>query len=81
VWDDPYEFRLDRKVNPHLGFGAGPHYCIGAMISRAALTILFEVMAEHVESFEIVGEPTHLTSNWINGMTRMDVVAHQGARP
>lgn len=81
VWDDPYDFRLNRTANPHLGFGAGPHYCIGAQISRSALTILFEVLAKHVERFEIVGEPTHLTSNWINGMTRMDVVAHRGARP
>jgi cytochrome P450 len=80
VWDDPYEFRLDRTVNPHLGFGAGPHYCIGAQVSRAALTVLFKILAEHVERFEIADEPTHLTSNWINGMTRMDLVVHLRAR-
>jgi cytochrome P450 len=79
VWDDPYDFRLDRAANPHLGFGAGAHYCIGAQVSRAALTVLFEILAEHVERFEITGEPTHLTSNWINGMTRMDLAVHLGA--
>ncbi|GAA4760766.1 MULTISPECIES: cytochrome P450 [Streptomyces] len=80
VWDDPYEFRIDRGSNPHLGFGVGPHYCIGALVSRAALTVLFEILAEHVERFELPEEPRHLTSNWINGMARMDVVLHLGER-
>jgi cytochrome P450 len=76
VWDDPYEFRLDRDSNQHLAFGVGAHYCIGAILSRAALTMLFEILADHVERFELAEEPTHLTSNWINGIARMNMVVH-----
>src|SRR5699024_6502671 len=32
VWDDPFEFRIDRDPNPHLGFGVGEHYCLGAAL-------------------------------------------------
>jgi cytochrome P450 len=33
VYPDPLEFRLDR-AGTHLGFGAGPHYCVGAPLAR-----------------------------------------------
>jgi cytochrome P450 len=43
VFPDPHEFRLGRP-GTHLGFGAGPHYCVGAPLARlearAALSAL-----------------------------------------
>ena len=73
VWSDPFEFRLDRTPSTHLGFGVGPHYCIGAQVSKAALSIVFGVLARHVRGFSLAAEPTQIVSNWINGMTRMEL--------
>ena len=46
VFDAPETLRLDRAPNPHLGFGAGIHFCVGASLARAeartALPRLFE---------------------------------------
>lgn len=71
VFDDPYSFRLDRRPNPHLGFGAGPHFCVGTHLSRAALAMLVGRLLRPGMVVEPVGEPTHLRSNWINGLTHL----------
>ncbi|WP_232233937.1 cytochrome P450 [Micromonospora chokoriensis] len=73
VFDDPYTFDIDRRPNRHLGFGGGPHYCIGAPMSRLALTLLFEELVRRYAGFELTGPPTHLRSNWINGLVSLPV--------
>lgn len=81
VWSDPFEFRLNRRPATHLGFGVGPHYCIGAQVSRAALSIVFGILARRVREFALVGEPVHIVSNWINGMTGLDLTFEPAGRP
>ncbi|NIP95555.1 MAG: cytochrome P450, partial [Akkermansiaceae bacterium] len=40
VFEAPEEVRLDRKPNPHLTFGAGPHLCLGAAHMRLIMRLL-----------------------------------------
>jgi cytochrome P450 len=42
VFDCADEFDINRKPNPHLGFGQGAHYCLGANLARLELRVLFE---------------------------------------
>jgi len=47
IFNEPEEFNITRKLNTSLAFGAGPHFCAGAWISRCligevALPLLFE---------------------------------------
>jgi cytochrome P450 len=52
VFDDPDTLRLDRSPNPHLAFGNGIHYCLGAplarMEARVALPIALDTLPEVV---------------------------------
>jgi len=41
VFDAPDELRIDRDPNPHLGFGIGTHYCLGANLARAEIGVVF----------------------------------------
>ena len=40
IFEKPNEFRLDRDVTQSISFGAGPHFCAGAWISK---TLIAEV--------------------------------------
>jgi cytochrome P450 len=42
VFERPDEFRIDRDPNPHLAFGIGPHYCLGANLAKLELKVVFE---------------------------------------
>ena len=42
VFDDPFEFDIDREKKTHIGFHAGPHRCIGSHLARIELEIFWE---------------------------------------
>jgi cytochrome P450 len=81
MFERPYEFDPDRSPNSHIGFGNGPHYCIGAPLSRLALTMLLEELAANVEEIQPTGPLTHLYSNWVNGIVSMPVLAKPRRSP
>jgi cytochrome P450 family 142 subfamily A polypeptide 1 len=42
VFDRPDELILDRSPNPHLAFGIGPHFCLGANLARMEVKTVFQ---------------------------------------
>ena len=42
VFDAPDELLVDRNPNPHVAFGIGTHYCLGANLARAEVRVVFE---------------------------------------
>ncbi len=75
VFDDPYRFDIRRSPNDHLTFGAGRHVCLGASLARLEVRVVFEELLKRVDSIEILGEPTRLRSNFINGIKHLPVRA------
>ncbi|MCK0188921.1 cytochrome P450 [Arenibacter sp. F20364] len=53
VFENPNEIVLDRKINPHVGFGFSHHNCLGATHARQILKILLNTLATKVGSIEI----------------------------
>ncbi|HZP28008.1 MAG TPA: cytochrome P450 [Acidimicrobiia bacterium] len=66
VFDDPFAFRVERRPNPHLAFGFGEHFCMGAQLARAELEVMFGVLLTRLRSFELCG-PVERLSSIING--------------
>ncbi len=54
VFENPNEIILDRKLNPHVGFGFSHHKCLGATHARQILKVLLKVLTRSVESIQIL---------------------------
>ena len=54
VFDDPTVIRLDRRPNPHVAFGFGPHLCLGAAHSRTVMKALLGTLCRRVGGMELV---------------------------
>ena len=67
VFADADSVVLDRDPNPHLSFGAGPHFCVGAVLARLELRCLLTVMARRVSSIAVTGREEHRRSNFLHG--------------
>ncbi|MCF3121562.1 cytochrome P450 [Streptomyces arenae] len=73
VFPDPYRFDPARTGNRHIAFGFGPHYCLGASVARITLRLFFEEAFALVDTWELAGEPRHLASNFVAGLTALPV--------
>ncbi len=73
VFEDPDVFRVDRKPNPHLGFGIGEHFCLGANLARLELRVIFRMLAERLEAIELAGEYERVRSSFLGGVKRMPI--------
>ncbi len=56
VFEDPDALRLDRKPNPHMGFGSGRHACLGAAHARGIMRALIAQLARQPMHLGIVEE-------------------------
>ena len=52
VFDAPEEVRLDRRPNPHVAFGFGPHLCLGAAHARLVVRSLLKTLCNRVARIE-----------------------------
>jgi cytochrome P450 len=73
VFADPDRFLIDRRPNPHLCFGVGPHHCVAALLARVELRLLLTAMTRLIATIEVSGEVARKRSNFLNGLSRLDV--------
>jgi cholest-4-en-3-one 26-monooxygenase len=80
VFDDPHTFDIKRDPNPHLSFGVGEHFCLGANLARMELQKIFEGVITRLPALELAAEPRRLRSNFINGVKEMRVRFAPGSK-
>jgi cholest-4-en-3-one 26-monooxygenase len=74
VFDQPDRFDVSRDPNPHLAFGFGPHFCMGASLARLELRIMFAELLRRLPDVALDGPVTRRSSNFISGPETMPVV-------
>jgi cholest-4-en-3-one 26-monooxygenase len=70
---DAGRFDVTRDPNPHLGFGIGVHFCLGASLARLQMRVMFEELFRRLPDLELSGPVARLRSNFINGIKSMPV--------
>lgn len=75
VFEDPYRFDVRRDPNPHLAFGFGTHFCLGASLARLELNVMFDELSKRLPDIELAtDEPLEFrASNFIVGPESMPV--------
>ena len=74
VFDDPDTLDVQRNPNPHLAFGFGPHFCMGASLARMELRVMFGELLRRLPDLHLAGDPLpRRASNFISGPEAMPV--------
>jgi cytochrome P450 len=73
VFAAPDRFDIGRHPNPHLAFGLGQHFCLGAGLARVQMRTLFAALIERRVTIELDGDVQRLHSVFIGGITRLPV--------
>lgn len=72
-WDRPDEFDVTRRTAGHLGFGVGPHFCVGHAVARLEAEVVLTALLDRVESIEITASPVPELNNWLHGLRHLPV--------
>ncbi len=62
---------LERKDNPHVSFGAGVHFCVGAPLARVEVQVALVEFARAIASFEVAGDAPRLPSFVFRGLSAL----------
>jgi cholest-4-en-3-one 26-monooxygenase len=74
VFTAPQELDISRDPNPHVGFGGGPHFCLGRHLAALELQVLLAALAAKTPGIRPGGDVSRLRSNFLNGIKRMPVL-------
>ncbi len=79
VFDRADDFDITRKPNPHLGFGQGVHYCLGANLARLELRVLYEELLSRFDTVQVVRPVEWTRSNRHTGIRHLVVELRGGS--
>ena len=66
-------FDIRRDPNPHLAFGHGIHFCLGASLARLEMRVMFEELLPRVSTCELVRPVEWTRSNRHTGIRHLFV--------
>jgi len=71
--DRPDEFDPDREGVRHLGFGKGPHFCLGAPLARLEAAVTLSKLTARFPNARMAGEPQYKPNLTLRGMASLEV--------
>jgi cytochrome P450 len=78
VFEDPDRFDVARADNPHLGFGAGIHFCVGAPLARVELQASLSTLLRRFPALTLAEVPQRRPEFVIRGVRSLPVTVSGG---
>jgi cytochrome P450 family 142 subfamily A polypeptide 1 len=73
VFDKPFRFDITRDPNPHVAFGQGTHFCIGANLARLELRLLFGALTQRWTNLRVLTAPDLEPNIFATAVRRFDL--------
>jgi cytochrome P450 len=70
---DPFRFDVGRDPNPHLAFGHGTHFCLGANVARLEMRLVFDALLDRFDHFAVSGPVEWQASNSHTSVRRLPI--------
>ena len=77
VFTDPDSYRADRSTNPHLSFGAGIHFCVGAPLARLELLCALRALWQRFPRLRLAQPAQYQNSYHFHGLQQLMVYSPQ----
>jgi cytochrome P450 / NADPH-cytochrome P450 reductase len=71
VFEEPNRFDITRDPNPHISFGDGTHFCLGANLARLEARVLFTELFTRLPDLHLSGPYERMRSSFIHGFKHM----------
>ena len=73
VFDNPFDFKVDRNEAKQIAFGFGAHVCLGQHLARMEMSILFKKLLSRLEHIELAGEPKYTQATFVGGLKSLPI--------
>jgi len=75
VFESADEMDLTRDPNPHIGFGAGIHFCLGAPLARLEMSVSLPALWEKYPNMQLAGNPVRRPTFVLRGYESVSISA------
>ena len=75
VFENADEMDVTRDPNPHIGFGAGIHFCLGAPLARLEMGVSLPALWEKYPNMSLASEPVRRPTFVLRGYERVEISA------
>ncbi|HKF92540.1 MAG TPA: cytochrome P450 [Acidimicrobiia bacterium] len=75
VFDAPHRFDVGRAPNPHVAFGFGTHFCLGAALARLEIRVMFEELLPRLRDLRLAADspPERIPNAFVRGFRSLHV--------
>ncbi|WP_119389510.1 cytochrome P450 [Taklimakanibacter lacteus] len=73
-FSEPDRFDPLRTPNPHVSFGAGIHFCVGAPLARLELNVALPILFQRLPGLKLARRPAYRDAYHFHGLERLDLI-------